>query len=107
MTHAPTSTTLIATVPAIGHAEAMRLQEVELQRNLDLMHALAPDDWTARTECPTGTSTCSTPLSSVRCESGASMREFARQFMAARSFQKARGGPQERPVGGPGRSAAR
>jgi uncharacterized protein (TIGR03083 family) len=95
MTHAPTSTTLITTVPAIGHAEAMRLQAVELQRNLDLMHALAPDDWTARTECPDWDVRLLYAHVLGACESGASMREFARQFMAARSFQKARGGPQE------------
>ncbi len=49
----PTSTsTDAATIAAVDHAEAMQLLETELQRGVELLGTLTPEDWTTRTDCP-------------------------------------------------------
>jgi uncharacterized protein (TIGR03083 family) len=81
----------VETVEPLQHAEAMALFAVELQRNIELMTSLQPDDWGRRTVCPDW---------DVRelylhvlgaCEGGASFGEFAHQMRAARRRQKETG----------------
>jgi uncharacterized protein (TIGR03083 family) len=79
----------------IGHEEGMRLFDVELRRNLDIMNGLTDDQWTMQTECPDWDVRRMYLHVLGACESGASLRELAHQMRAARAFQKAHGGPQE------------
>ncbi|MBJ7595850.1 MAG: maleylpyruvate isomerase family mycothiol-dependent enzyme [Candidatus Dormibacteraeota bacterium] len=48
---AATPTIDVATIPALGHAEAMALAAAEFERVLDLLRSLAPADWTRQTVC--------------------------------------------------------
>ncbi|MDO8309276.1 MAG: maleylpyruvate isomerase family mycothiol-dependent enzyme [Actinomycetota bacterium] len=79
----------------IGHHDGMSLFAAELQRNLDLMRALSEQDWTQPTDCPAWDVRLLYLHVLGACESGASFRELLHQMRAARSFQKANGGPQE------------
>lgn len=47
-----TTTTIdVATIPTIGHDEAMRLAEGEYDRFVESVRALRPDDWAKPTDC--------------------------------------------------------
>lgn len=85
----------VATVAPIAHDDGMRLFAAELQRNLDLMRRLSPDDWRQQTECPDWDVRRMYLHVLGACESGASFRELMHQLLAARRYQRTHGGPQE------------
>lgn len=85
----------VTTTSPLSHAEGLDLFSVELQRNLDLMSALTPDDWSTPTECPDWDVRRMYLHVLGACESGASKRELGHQMLAARRLQKRRGGPLE------------
>lgn len=88
------TTDVTSTLP-LDHAEAMSLFEAELQRNLNLMGSLRPQDWTAQTDCPAWDVRQLYLHVLGACESGASTRELLHQMLSARSLQKREGGPLE------------
>lgn len=85
----------VTTIAPIGHAEAMRLQAAELDRDLDLLRSLDPDDWSTGTVCPDWDVRRMWLHVLGACEAGASMRENAHQMRAGRKHQKRHGGPLE------------
>jgi uncharacterized protein (TIGR03083 family) len=87
--------TAVDSLAPLTHREGMSLFAAELGRNLDLMRSLSDDDWTTQTECPDWDVRRMYLHVLGACESGASVRELVHQMLAARSFQKAHGGPQE------------
>lgn len=85
----------IATIPAIGHAEAGRLQAVELQRFIELLRSLSTDDWHRPTECE-GWEVRHVALHVLgACEMSASPFETMRQEWRARSYRRRTGGTAE------------
>lgn len=85
----------VTTRAPLRHDEGIALFEVEMQRNLALMRALAPDDWAAQTDCPDWDVRRMYLHVLGATESGASFRELAHQMRTARAFQRTHGGPQE------------
>ena len=90
-----TTTVDVATLGPLDHQEAMDLQATELDRTLDLLRSLGPDDWTAQTPCPDWDVRQMYLHVLGACEAGASMKENAHQMLAARKHRKAHGGPLE------------
>lgn len=85
----------VTTITPIDHAEAMRLQEVELGRVLELARELTPSEWTAPTDCPEWDVRRMVLHLLGACEAAASMRENLHQMRAGRRYQKAGRGPLE------------
>jgi uncharacterized protein (TIGR03083 family) len=95
MTHIQEATMDVAAAHPLTHDEGMALFATELQRNLDLMHALKDAAWTSQTECPDWDVRRMYLHVLGACESGASMRELVHQMLTARRYQKRNGGPLE------------
>lgn len=91
----PTSTTDVSDARPFDHRTAMDLQATELDRTLDLLRTLSPDDWTARTACPDWDVRDMYLHVSGACQAGASMRENMHQMRLARKHRKQHGGPLE------------
>jgi uncharacterized protein (TIGR03083 family) len=79
----------------LSHEEAMQLQAVELERTLDLLHALDDADWSKQTECPAWDVRQMYLHVLGACDAGASLTENVHQMRAARRHQKDHGGPLE------------
>jgi uncharacterized protein (TIGR03083 family) len=90
-----TSPTSLDTTGPLDHHVAMDLFRAELQRTIDLWTLLDDDQWRRPTECPDWDVRQMGLHVLGACESGASLREFGHQMLAARRFQKRYGGPQE------------
>jgi uncharacterized protein (TIGR03083 family) len=85
----------VTTDTPLSHAEAMHLQEVELQRAITLLESLESHEWTARTDCPAWDVHHMYLHVLGACEAAASMKEMIHQMRAGRAHQKAHGGPLE------------
>jgi uncharacterized protein (TIGR03083 family) len=83
-----TNITDVGTIPAIDHAEAMDLQATELERALDLLRGLSPEQWTAQTNCPDWDVRRMWLHVLGACEAGASMRENMHQMRLGRKRRK-------------------
>ena len=79
----------------LDHRTAIELQATELDRTLDLLRTLDPDDWTARTACPDWDVREMYLHVLGACEAGASMKENMHQMRVARRHRKEHGGPLE------------
>jgi uncharacterized protein (TIGR03083 family) len=71
-------------VPALGHAEAMVLAATEFDRMLSLLRQLTPQEWSRPTVCPLWDVRALSAHVLGMAEAQASMRQFARDFRAAR-----------------------
>jgi uncharacterized protein (TIGR03083 family) len=85
----------VSTLERFSHPEAMVLQAAELDRSLDLLRSLDPDEWTTQTACPDWDVRQMYLHVLGACEAGASMKENIHQMQAARKHRKANGGPLE------------
>ena len=85
----------VRTIPALDHAEAMRLQGVELAKTIDLLRSLDGSDWSAPTDCPEWDVRRMYLHVLGACEAGASMRENFHQMRRGRAHRKHHGGPLE------------
>jgi uncharacterized protein (TIGR03083 family) len=74
----------VATIPAIGHSEAMALQATELDRAVAVLRTLDDDQWTASTVCPDWDVRQMWLHVLGACEAGASMRENMHQMRVGR-----------------------
>ena len=90
-----TTTIDVSTLESFSHSEAMGLQATELDRTLDLLRHLDPDDWKTQTACPDWDVRQMYLHVLGACEAGASMKENIHQMQAARKHRKANGGPLE------------
>ncbi len=90
-----TDTTDVAGTQPLSHDEAMQLQAVELDRTLDLLRSLEPQDWTAQTACPDWDVHHMHLHVLGACEAAASMRENAHQMRLAFRHRSKHGGPLE------------
>lgn len=90
-----TAPTPVQDIAPLGHAEAMALLEAELDRTVELLRAMTPEDFTAGTDCPDWDVRAMYLHVLGACEAGASLRENLHQMRAARSRQKQLGGPLE------------
>lgn len=84
---------VIATGP-LSRADAMALQEVELQRTLALLQSFDDADWRTPTECP-GWDVRTMYLHVLGACEGAAVGENVRQLRAAWSRRRREGGPLE------------
>ena len=82
------TTTDAATIAAIDHREAMKLQAAELERALDLLRTLDADQWSTQTNCPDWDVRRMWLHVLGACEAGASMRENMHQMLAGRKQRK-------------------
>lgn len=82
------TTTEVTTIPAIEHREAMQLQEIELQRALELLRTLDPHQWSTQTNCPDWDVRRMWLHVLGACEAGASMRENLHQMRLGRKHCK-------------------
>jgi uncharacterized protein (TIGR03083 family) len=90
-----TTTVDVGTISPIGHQEAMRLQEVELDRAIAVLRSLDGEGWTASTDC-TGWDVRTLYLHVLgACEAGASVRENLHQMRLAMVHRRRHGGPLE------------
>lgn len=85
----------VSTITPLGHDDGLDLFAAELQRNLDVMRALSPDDWTAQTECPDWDVRRMYLHVLGACESGASFGELMHQMRTAMRRRSRDGGPLE------------
>lgn len=84
-----------ARISHLAHDEAMALQAVELDRTIEFLSGLTPEEWAAPTECP-GWDVRTMYLHVLgACEAGASRRENLRQMRRAMAHRKRHGGPLE------------
>lgn len=90
-----TDTTDVTDTRPLRHDEAMDLQAVELDRTLELLRPLEPQDWTAQTACPDWDVHHMYLHVLGACEAAASMRENAHQMRLARRHRSKHGGPLE------------
>ena len=91
-----TMTTIdVATVAALTHEDAMRLQARELERTLASLRSLDDAAWAAPTDCPAWDIRAMYQHVLGACEAGASMRENVHQLRRARAYRKQHGGPLE------------
>ena len=81
-------TTDVTTIPPIDHQEAMDLQAAELDRAIEFLRSLDPDDWSTQTVCPDWDVRRMWLHVLGACEAGASMRENTHQMLAARKRRK-------------------
>lgn len=91
----PTFTSDVSDVQPLDHRTAMELQATELDRTLELLRSLDPDDWAARTACPDWDVREMYLHVLGTCEAGASMRENVHQMRLARKHRSQHGGPLE------------
>jgi len=91
----PTFTNDVSDIEPLDHHTAMELQATELDRTLNLLRSLGPDDWTARTACPDWDVREMYLHVLGACEAGASMKENVHQMRTARKHRKQHGGPLE------------
>lgn len=82
-------------IAPLQHDEAMWLLETELQRTLDLLGGLDPNEWNAATDCPDWDVRRMYLHVLGACEGSASVSEGVHQLRAARKRQKGEGGPLE------------
>lgn len=84
------------TIPALSHAEAMRLQAVEFERAVDLLGSIQPDGWSRSVpECPGWDVLTMYRHVLGASEAGASFTENIRQMRRAFAHRRAHGGPLE------------
>jgi uncharacterized protein (TIGR03083 family) len=81
----------VAALEPLGHAEAMDLQTVELERAIRLLRSLDPEDWARPTDCPDWDVRRMWLHVLGACEGAASMRENVHQMRVARRRRKERG----------------
>ena len=79
----------------LTHADAMQLQQVELDRTLEVLRQLTPEQWRAQTDCPAWDVHHMYLHVLGACEASASMRENLHQMVAAKRHQRRNGGPLE------------
>ncbi len=82
------ATTDVTTIPSIEHREAMQLQEIELQRALELLRTLDAAQWSTQTNCPDWDVRKMWLHVLGACEAGASIRENVHQMRAGRKHSK-------------------
>lgn len=80
-----TTMTDVATIPAIGHDEAMMLAETEFTRMVSLLRLLRGDQWHERTVCQLWDVRAMAAHVLGMAEAQASIRQFAHDFRAARN----------------------
>ena len=90
----------VATIEAVTHREAMRLQARELECTLELLRSLDERAWSAATDCPAWDVHAMYQHVLGACEAGASMRENVHQLRVARAYRKRHGGPLESALSG-------
>lgn len=90
----------VATIEAMTHREAMRLQAGELECTLGFLRSLDDHAWTAATDCPEWDVRAMYQHVLGACEAGASMRENIHQLRVARAYRKRHGGPLEAALSG-------
>ena len=90
-----TDITDVTTAPALAHPEAMQLLAVELDRTLELLRSLQPDEWSAQTACPDWDVHHMYLHVLGACEAAASMRENVHQMRLGRRHRWKHGGPLE------------
>ena len=93
MTHVTTID--VTTTDGLSHHEAMALQSTELERTLDLLRTLAPEEWSSPTDCPAWDVHRMYLHVLGACEAAASMRENAHQMRLARRHRRSDGRPLE------------
>jgi uncharacterized protein (TIGR03083 family) len=76
-------TTDVAAIPALGHAEAMRLAAAEFDAILELLRALSPEDWRRQTVCELWDVRAMAGHMLGMAEAQASIRQFLHDFRAA------------------------
>jgi uncharacterized protein (TIGR03083 family) len=86
-----TSTTDVADIPELGHAEAMALQAAEFERDLDMLRGLSDEQWSSPTACPDWDVRHMWLHVLGASEAGASMRENLHQMRLARKRVKGAG----------------
>jgi uncharacterized protein (TIGR03083 family) len=81
----PTTTPMadVATIPALGHREAMVLAADEFTATLDLLRALGPDDWRRQTVCELWDVRAMAGHVLGMAEAQASIRQFLHDLRAA------------------------
>ena len=89
------TTTVVTSIPAIDHREAMQLQEVELERALGLLRSLDPAQWSKQTSCPDWDVRRMWLHVLGACEAGGSVRENLHQMRLGRKHSKDFGVPLE------------
>lgn len=90
----------VASVRPVSHGEGQDLFAAEIDRTVDLLRTLTPEQWAAPTDCPAWDVHHLNLHLLGAAESGASFRELAHQLRAARSWQNKHGGPQEAALSG-------
>ncbi len=76
-------TTDVAVIPAVGHAEAMRLAAAEFEAVLQLLRGLSPDDWQRQTVCELWDVRAMAGHMLGMAEAQASIRQFVHDVRAA------------------------
>jgi uncharacterized protein (TIGR03083 family) len=76
-------TTDVATIPKLGHREAMQLATTEFARTLELLHQLRPDDWQRQTICDQWDVRAMVAHMLGMAEAQASFRQFLHDFRVA------------------------
>lgn len=89
-----TTTTDVATIPTLEHDEAMVLAATEYNRFLDVLRALAADDWRQPTDCPLWDVRQLVAHNLGNIEAAASVRNFAALQVRATRRAKREGIPQ-------------
>jgi uncharacterized protein (TIGR03083 family) len=74
----------VRSMAALGHAEAMRLAEVEFARMVELLDGLDPEEWRCPTVCPDWDIRALAAHVVGMAEAQASIRRFAHDFASAR-----------------------
>src|SRR5690242_254915 len=82
----------VATIPRIGHDEAMRITAVEFDRMITLLHELRGDDWTRPTDNDEWDVRATVLHLLGAVEGNASLRESASQFVRGKRLFKVIGG---------------
>jgi len=90
-----TDTTDVADITPIDHAEAMALQQVELDRAIAMLRTLDADQWATQTNCPDWDVRRMWLHVLGACEAGASMRENMHQMRSGMQRRKRLGMPLE------------
>jgi uncharacterized protein (TIGR03083 family) len=73
----------VATIPKLGHREAMQLAADEFACTLELLHQLRPDDWQRRTVCDQWDVRAMVAHMLGMAEAQASFRQFLHDFRTA------------------------
>ena len=83
----------VSTIPPLGHDEAQDLFIVEVERTMNLIRTLAPEDWGMQTDCPAWDVRRMYLHVLGAHESGASMRQLTHQMWAGSRYRRVHGGP--------------